>query len=213
LAGHQCMGLSQKTGVTTQSACQSACCSTSGCSVFQWWPSGSSGACWIGNSGTKVTTPNCPSKSGNYVSYATKAMTSSEEVMSTDQKATIGGIVGGGVVIVVLLGALVLVLRSKARSRGKTVSQYVRESVVGEQPVITETEHLQTSPTSSALPTDTTVTVQEPTPTNTMTEMIAPTKAPTWEQRTNPDDGKVFWYNNSTGVSQWETPDDLSPTP
>jgi len=55
--------------------------------------------------------------------------------------------------------------------------------------------------------TDTTIAVEQP---STEPTDNTPPPSKTWEQRTDPDNGKVFWFNNSTGVSQWETPDDIA---
>jgi hypothetical protein len=202
LAGKQCRGLTQKTGVTSQSACQSACCSTSGCKVYQWWSSNSQ--CWIGSSTTKLTTSNCPSSSGSFVSFSTAALTSAAEVVSSGVEQNYPYIIVGVVVVIILIAALVFTLRSKARKRGQTMSDYVRQSVA--QDKTPEHVPLESTPSVSVLPPQETATEAAPI-------VLATPQQPEWEQRVDETSGQTIYYNTASGVTQWEAPDGyIAPT-
>jgi len=213
-AGHQCQGLSSG-GTTTQSGCASACCAKSGCKIYQWWPSsGSNGACWIG------TSTNCPANSGNFQSFGTTTLPA--EIATNPVQQNYIYIIVGVIVIAILIVAAILTLRYKARSRGQSVGQYARDSVV-KQPEPTETVPLEALPAQDVSAQD--VSAQEKVPAEKpMENLMEPTsslstEAPLaeprtsnseWERRTDLNNGTNFWYNNSTGVSQWETPDGVT---
>jgi len=205
LNGKQCRGLTQKTGVTSQSACQSACCSTSGCQVWQWWSSNSQ--CWLGKSGTAITTSNCPANSGSFTSSSTVPLKSAAEVSSAQQDFlhTYIWVVVGAVVIAILVIAMVLVLRGR-RKRSLSVDTLMQQNQKSIEPMslqATSSAQDLDVPVQDA-PVDTAPLTMEPTASQ-------PPLAEGWELQTNPDNGKAFYYNTNTGVSQWEAPDVTAP--
>jgi hypothetical protein len=118
-----------------------------------------------------------------------------------------------GLIVVILLVGIALLLRSKARERGTSVSDYVRGSVgvkhqeLGMAPV-------PISPMSSSsdlVPVTSSPQAEEHaelTATTDPSEPAAPAVSPQeWEQKTDPTSGQPFYYNNSTGVTQWEVPE------
>jgi len=94
------------------------------------------------------------------------------------------------VVIALLVIILVVFLRSQARQRQSSITDYnqgVNQKETASSsipmstvPVTAERDGLKTNPT---------------------------TTAPEWEQRSDPATGRNYYYNTVSGVTQWEAPD------
>jgi len=170
--------------------------------------------------------------SASTVNYKNPAGTASETVSSPKDdfmKQNIY-IVIAVILIAILLVALFLVLRNRARSRGTTMSGYIRESIAPQkagssedlalapksfQPISSQSDlGSPSSPTSQeGVPTNfdelkAEPASPEPEPASSEPEPAAPISPSEWETRKD-ESGQPYYYNNSTGVSQWETPDSL----
>jgi len=197
LSGRQCQGLTQKTGVTSQSACQSACCSTTGCQVYQWWTSNSQ--CWLGKSGYTVTTSHCPTASGSFVSYSTVPLSSSENVSNSAVQQNLVYIILFPILAFVLLLAVIFTLRVKSRSRGQTMRDYVRDSI-SKPP-----QSQQHVPLEAAITTQASTSTVQDTPSENPAAPI--TQQSEWEKRVDETSGQTYYYNRDSGVTQYEIPD------
>jgi hypothetical protein len=111
----------------------------------------------------------------------------------------------GGVVLLILLVIVVLTLRSRSRKRELSVDGYMHKQEMNEQ-----SSHVKLQSTPSAMELDVTPQTQETVAVDSaplaQTTNDTETYGPDWEMRTD-ETGKQYYYNNATGVSQWETPD------
>jgi len=110
------------------------------------------------------------------------------------------------VVVIILIGAIALMLRSKARERGTTVSDYVRGSIAPQHQELSLAP-VPTSPMSSASDLGTSPPAAEEQTYGTNVLTAEPVPPQEWEQRLDATTGQNYYYNNSTGVTQWEVPD------
>jgi len=107
----------------------------------------------------------------------------------------------GAIVIVLLVVIVVVTLRSRSRKRGNS---YVRESVDSGK-ASEQSAPIALTATSSAADLEA-VSQQPEQDMLSSAEPTVTTSTPEWQLQTN-ETGKQYYYNNSTGQSQWETPD------
>jgi len=128
-------------------------------------------------------------------------LSSSEDVTNATVQQNLVYIILFPVLALVLLVAVILTLRVKSRNRGQTMSAYVRDS-------ISKPPQSQHVPLETAITTQPSASTVQETPVDNPAAPI--TQQSEWEKRVDETSGQPYYYNHSTGVTQYETPDGLT---
>jgi len=142
--------------------------------------------------------------------YALPAGFSAEQTNPPDDSVVKIGVpvIVGSVVLLILIVALFLVLRSKARQHNQSVTEYVRRSIAPSTLPKREEVSLKDAPTTPRSPVTEQPTEQSPgIDLTVVTNQTATTPQGGWEKRTDLTTGQEYYYNASNGASQWEAPD------
>jgi hypothetical protein len=151
----------------------------------------------------------------NFANPAGTIYTSPETVAEPDKTPIITiTVVVVGVVVLLLVIALIWTLRSKKRRESVA---YRSESVAVPNSAPTDTNtstELVVAPSTTAL--DASADKPRENFEDTRQQLaqaveVATAQQPDWEQRTD-ENGHNYFYNNQTGVTQWENPDGVQAT-